>query len=440
VAAATHYTKAERYPEAAQAYQHASDSARRRGALNEARTHLGSAISQIERQTPSAERDRAEVGLRLRRGFLIYAAEGVWSTTAAAEFERCLEITGLNFTDELFATLIALYAYYAMRADLQRVDQLLGSLRATLDAGREWFRPFNTAGFGMLAWYRGEFENAMAYLEDAAAARSDENAPELEAVWFMPNEGVASIHTHLALARYILGDLAGAEQDLQRAARRCDEIDFPQGAFSLGYAKQMEFLIRIEAEQFDEAAAVADDLITIGEQHGFDSWRLAGTAQRATADALQALRDATLDPGALEAHIAVLTGYVDAWRALGAVVLITYYDAVLARLLIAAGLPDAARERIELGLALAEETGMRCHNAELLRLRAKTRNTDDERRADLVAAIELARTQGAAIYELRSAIDEFEAQGGSERLNEAIKQFAPESTWPQLAHARTLLE
>lgn len=103
----------------------------------------------------------------------------------------------------MFATFVALYAYYAIRADLTRVQQLLETVRATLHGTREWFRPFNDAGFGMLSWYRGEFSRALAKLESAAAARNEEGAVELEAVWFMPNEGTASIFTHLALAKCI---------------------------------------------------------------------------------------------------------------------------------------------------------------------------------------------------------------------------------------------
>ena len=50
----------------------------------------------------------------------------------------------------------------------------------------------------------------------------------------------------------------------------------------------------------------------------------------------------------------------------------TVFDAVLGRLLIAAGQPEAARERLDTGLALAQRTGMCFYDAELLRLRAQT--------------------------------------------------------------------
>ena len=245
---ARHYEHADRFAEAASAYRQASADARRRGALGEARTYLTHAVSQVERMSSGPQRDRLEIALRLRRGFLASAAEGVSSPNAASDFERCLQLSGSNLgDDEFFSTLVALYGYYAMRADLDRADRLLGSVRTGLTGRREWFRPFNDAGFGMLAWYRGEFDSARDKLEAAAALRSDEGAQELAAVWFMPNEGTASIYTHLALARFMKGDVTGAEADLAKTEQRCEELDFPQGAFSLDYARQLEVLMRIRS-------------------------------------------------------------------------------------------------------------------------------------------------------------------------------------------------
>ena len=423
------------------AYQQASANARRRGALDEARTYLTNGISQVERSTPGPERDRGEIALRLRRGSFVSAAEGVSSPNAAADFERCLELSENHLhEDEFFSTLIALYGYYAMRVDLHRVDQLLESVRVTLTGRREWFRPFNDAGFGMVAWYRGQFDSALAQLEAAALVRSDEGARDLESVWYMPNEATASIYTHLVLARYIKGDLTGAEADAARTERRCEQSDFPQGPFSLAYLRQMETLMRIESGELELAAAAATDLARLGEQYGFDSWAMVGAAQQVTVAAVSSLA-AQADPAELQTHIATLTMFVDTWRALGVICLITYYDAVIARLLIAAGQVAEARDRIHIGLQLGEDTGMRFHEAELLRIRAFTREDDEQRSADLRAAIQLAREQGATVFELRAAADDFELRGEPARqaLTDAISRFPEGSTWPQLERARALL-
>ena len=92
---------------------------------------------------------------------------------------------------------------------------------------------------------------------------------------------------------------------MRRTAERCDALGFRRGPFSLAYA-QMEVLIRIDAGQFDLAASAAARLASIGEQHGFDSWALAGAVQHGFVTALQ---NDQAD------QIATLTGYVEMWRA-----------------------------------------------------------------------------------------------------------------------------
>ena len=226
----------------------------------------------------------------------------------------------------------------------------------------------------MLAWYRGEFGYANKKLEVAANTLTEACTRDLEAMLFMPNDATAGLYTHLALARYIDGDLAGVAAELDRAERRCAEIPFPKGAFSLAYARQMELLIRLEAGQLHRAAEAAVELITLGEQHGFDFWALVGTAQQATVGSRISL-GRQCRSGDVAATRAALTAFVEVSRSMDTISLVTLYDAILARLLIASGELPKARERLQIGLELAERTRMHFYDAELLRLRAHT--TDD---------------------------------------------------------------
>jgi class 3 adenylate cyclase/tetratricopeptide (TPR) repeat protein len=439
---ARHYERAERFSEAASAYAAASANARLRGALREALTYLAHAISQAERSPSGAERDRLEIALRLGRAFLAQAAEGVASENAAADFERCLALCSSDLADdELFSTVMSLYPYYTMRADLDRAERLVKSVRTQLTGRRASFLPINEFGLGMLAWYRGEFGYAREKLEVAANTLTEACTRDLEAMLFMPNDATAGLYTHLALARYIDGDLAGVAAELHRAERRCAEIPFPKGAFSLAYARQMEVMIRIETGQLQRAADVALELTTLGEQHGFDFWALVGTAQQGTVAAVSALAD-NADRVMLQPHINGLTAFVDVSRAIHTISLITFYDAILARLLIASGELPEARERLQTGLDLAERTRMHFYDAELLRLRAHTTDDAETRRKDLQAAWELARRQDAPIFQLRAATDLFELDGATARdaVSAALSRFPEGSTWPEVAPARAMLE
>jgi class 3 adenylate cyclase/tetratricopeptide (TPR) repeat protein len=439
---AQHYETAERFDDAANAHRQAAHDARRRGALDESRDCLTRAIAQIERAAPGAERDRREVRLRLRRGFLASAAEGTASSQAAADFERCLQLAGTDLREaDLVATLTALWAYYLPRGDLRRTIQVSDSIRRQIPTDRRWFRRLNNTAYGMVAWYSGNFADARKLLEEGISGVTDLARPDGESVWFVPNEPVASMHTHLALARFVQGDFGGAEQQLDEAVRRAGDLSFPQGPFSLAYERCYEIWVRIESGQLDRAAHIVDHLKADAKRHGFDFWALMAVAQQVAIDGLALLASDDPDPALLQTHIATMLFTVQSWRAAEAKLFVSFYDAVLARLLAAAGRLDEARERLDIALHLGDETGVHFYRAELLRLRAHTTDDPDARKADLQAAIETSREQQAPIFELRAAIDDFELHGGSSRsgLTEAISRFPADSEWPDVARARALL-
>lgn len=422
---AGHYDQAQLLDEAATAYQQAASDARRRGALDESLRFLTEAIARAERMTPGSDRDRKEVDLRLRRGFLASAIEGTSSAQAAVDFERCLQVVGTELSEEFLTTMGALYGYYATRADLHRAEQVLTAVRAGKNRNPAWFLVNNDAGFAMLAWYRGQFGAARTALE-SIAARTDADAVEDETHWFIPNEPLASIYTHLAAARLVTGDFAGAQAEFAHTTRRVEHLGFPQGPYSRQYARSYEAWMYIEAGELDRAADVVAAMTADAERYGFDAWALIGATQQCTITGLKA-------PDAQ--HIATMEMLVEAWRAAEVRMFLTFYDSVVARLLIAAGRIDDARARLDAALQLATDTDVHFYDAELLRLRA---HTEPDQRG-LHDALELARTQGAVIFELRCAMDLFHLVGDRQPLADAIARFPADSTWPELARARALL-
>lgn len=207
------------------------------------------------------------------------------------------------------------------------------------------------------------------------------------------------------------------------------------------YTRSMETWLRVEAGQLDRAALVAADMINEGERHGFDVWRVAGATWQAVVGGLAAPGDDDLDPSDLGTHIATITAFLDTLRTIGVNIYTTVFDGVLGRLLIAAGQPEAARERLDTGLALAQDTGMCFYDAELLRLRAQTHDHLAARQADINAALELARRQGATLFELRAALDDFALRGKPARtvLAGAVHSLPRNSVLPELARATALL-
>jgi class 3 adenylate cyclase len=437
---AGHYEQASRPADASSAYRWASAAARRRGALGEARDYLAHALTQLERCPPGPDRDRREIAPRLERGYLTATAEGAGSPVAIADFERCLQLVGTDLRDdELLATLTGVGAYYVWRADLHRVDQLLELAQAAAEQGQRLLRPAIDGSEGILAWLRGEFDTARAYFNQATTDLAEDYENQIQTLWFIPHDPVATAHEYLAWDRLVHGDLAGAEAQLTRAMHRADGLGYPQGPYNRLYAIDMEIWVRTEAGQYDHARALVAELIEKSDRYGFDLlyWQLLGATEQAMVEGRASLASGNPDRTALSAQIETLTQIIDVWRAVGANTNRPFYWCLLGRLLTAAAQPDQARTRLDMALQFAADTGVRFYNAELLRARAHTHTEPNARAAGFAAARELARRQGVPLFELRAALDDFELRGEPARgaVVDAVERMPADSLLPELAQA-----
>jgi predicted ATPase len=137
-----------------------------------------------------------------------------------------------------------------------------------------------------------------------------------------------------------------------------------------------------------------------------------------------------------------MTQVIEVWQALGASTYRPFYWCVLGRLLTAADQPDQARTRLDAALQFAADTGVRFYDAELLRARAHTHTDSSARAEGLAAARELARCQGAWLFEMRASLDDFELRGEPARkhLVDAVEKMPTDSPLPELARARAALQ
>jgi class 3 adenylate cyclase/tetratricopeptide (TPR) repeat protein len=442
---ASHYEQGGRHADSASAYQRATAAARRRGALAEARTYLTHALTQVEQCPPGPDRDRREIAPRLERGYLTATAEGAQSPVAASDFERCLQLAGTDLRDdELFATLSAVGAYYLWRSDLRRVGSLLQAAQAATEQGREWFRPALAGSSGIVAWLRGEFDTARNYFEQATTDLADDYEQRLQEIWFVPHDPVALAHEHLAWDRLVQGDLAGAEVQLKRAVDRANQLGYPQKPHNHLYAIDMDIWVRVETGQYDRARALVREMADTSDRYGLDYlyWQLLTATEYAMVDARADVAGQSRDPGALPAHIEALTQVIEVWQALGASTYRPFYWCVLGQLLTAADQPDQARTRLDGALQFTADTGVYFYDVELLRARAHTRSDEKAQADDLAAARELARRQGARLFELRVSLDDFDLRGDPARqhLIDAVERMPKDSPLAELARARAALQ
>ncbi|MGZ4734581.1 MAG: adenylate/guanylate cyclase domain-containing protein [Acidimicrobiia bacterium] len=440
---ANHFERARKRAAAADAYEQSADEARRRGALDEARSNLGKAIESIEGLPAGGARDRREVELRLRRGFLAASMEGNASTSAVADYGRCLSLAGLDAGEEpMFRTLIVLFGYFGSRGEIERAHQVLTILRSVLTGDREFWLPFNTAGFGMLDWFAGNFAHAQEQLELAGAAaylvgRDD----EVESSWLNPMDPKVSIHMHLSLGRFVRGDRAGSDDQLDEAVRRASSLAFPQGPFSMAYVLAFNVWMRLESGELDTAAEAVEQLTSLAGRHGFDSWMLVAVTQETMVNALRARDAAAPDPAALTTHAGMIEGLIAAWSQFDIKAMLPFYGTMLGTVVAAAGNATAARSHFESSLELAKSTGMHFYDSETLRYEAALETTPGQVVSGLRDALRTAREQGAHLFELRAALDLFRLEPSSNAadLEAAISHFPPGAQYPELDLARAAL-
>ncbi|WP_445168951.1 ATP-binding protein [Mycolicibacterium sp. Dal123E01] len=436
---AHHFERAECFDEAASAYQRASSAARERGALIEAGNHLTRALENVEKLPPSAERDGLEVNIRLERGFLATAASGYTSPEAADEFERCLQLVSEDPSLEMFGIFTALWGHYTARGQLDRVEKLEEALRQ-LQGVSEWSTASYQMAVGFFAMFRGQFGAARTALEGALAKIESTGIPPMEQAWYTPADRICGLYTELGFIRFVQGDMAGAEQSYARIRSRSEVLPFPANAVSLNYGQLREVAMRVEAGEFDRSADLIDEVAARAEELGLAEWTMVAATNRLSLAARRALAD-NLESDALAPHIQNLTAVVDTWRAAELKAYLAIFECQLARLHTAAGDVAAARQCAVRALEMVEETGIATHKTELLRALAQTYDDVDAQYAGLQKAIEVARDQGAVVYELRCATDAFELVGERARpeLEEALSRIAAEQDWPDLARARALL-
>ena len=438
---AGHFQQAQQYDDAVEAYQRASVNARRRGALQEALAYLTTALSQLTSCAAGSARDRSEIAMRLERGFLAGAVQGSMSGEGPADFQRCLALASAgNYQDELFSTLTALTSYYVPRAELRRARDLLDSLSARITRDRPWSYPAIASVLGSVIWLEGDFTAARRHLLRALAGRSAADPHVLDTAWWVNVDPISLAHTYLALTHTVCGDLDRANAELTESFRRCDALGFPQNAYNRANTYFMEIWVRLESGQISEAATLVGRLRQLSEQAGLDVWQWVGRTEHSAAKALAALGDGA-DDATLTALAVKLARHVDGSRLMHLNMFLTFHDSIIGRLLIAAGQPERARERLETAMRHAEETGMRFHDAELMRVRAHTFTDLQERRNALAAALDFARHQGATLFELRCLLDFFDLAGGGDgsELADAARRFRGDARWPEFALAQRIL-
>jgi tetratricopeptide (TPR) repeat protein len=288
---------------------------------------------------------------------------------------------------------MANWSYYCS-CDLAKADGVCATVERLVEAGGLDI-PVREMGLGVTGFFAGRFAEArellLAYI-DHPWAQVTGGPPD---GWRLPNDPYVSGCAHLAATLSMAGELEQADAVANRGLRRAAELPYPYGPFSAAYVQsQHAFIVRLAGEN-EAAGEWGRRVAELGEKHGFALFLVAGRIQQSLT------RVHAGDYRALEP----LAADVALWREqLASEVWSPYLLAELAGAQATAGRRAEAYESLAQALACVSATGADFYTAEILRIRGELRREDGDPRAlaDLQAAVETARRQGAVTLALRA--------------------------------------
>jgi len=359
----------------------------------EACKHFNEGLRLLDELPDAATRNRLELGLRVHLGMSLAATRGFAAAEVEATNQRARELCRLiGDTDELFWVLRGLCALYIVRADAAMSRELSEHL---VRLGEETQRAeFLIEGYLMQGYtqaYAGELRRGRdALLKTVDIYRSKGGAGM---AFPTPQDPAVAAMSLLAVVCWMLGEAEPAAGHAREAVRSAEASKRP---FDMAYAHSFVAMFENLRRHPQQAAQEAGVAIEIATRHGFGVWQAAAAMHLGVAQAAL---------GAAQEAVGLLGATLPAWRASGAELNSGFFMAGLAAGQRAAGDRDAALATVTEAIAHAAAHSEHYYDAELFRLRGEIVAERDPQaaQADFQRAIDIARRQGAVLFELRAA-------------------------------------
>ena len=445
---AMHFGRGRDRPRALQYHQIAAFAALGRQAPHEAVSHCGAALAALAETADIADRPARELRLVVTRATLHMATRGYAATETVRDFARARELCGtLRGGRDVFPVLRGLLSYHHVKGELAVAHELGDELLE--HAGRagadRQLRVQAHYGHGATLFHEGALADAATHLEIGRTGYDPAQHATHARVYGGYDPGVACT-MWLAWTMALQGEMEAAavlDHEGLALARRLRD------AFSLAWACHGGGVSRGFFGDWSGAEALAAEGMRLAEEHGFP--HVLGMAMVTCGWSMFMQGKAT-------EGIALVRRGVAAVEETGATLLRSSYLGMLATAEALQGDRAAAARSYDAALAEAERSGERVHLAPVLigksHLLAGGGPGGRSSRAAAAAAeeclhraLDVARSQGARLLELRAAIAlarHYDSQGrgveGRAQLRAVYEWFAQRAgTAPEILSARKLL-
>ncbi len=393
---AFHCERALRYDEAVRMHLRVAEADVSVGSHVQAVQRLTHVLGLLEQMVDGPGRSSLELTARGLRSFSVVMANGYAAPEAAEDHARCVELCrALRPEADVVPFLVRSWSYYALRGELAHADEVTGTIGTVIEKTGGRF-PARAAFDGVVRFFRGDFVGARDELEAFVTEEWAHTPGTVPRGWPLPNDPLAVVYAHLAPILHIFGEPAAAAQAASDGATRAASLPFPYGPFTELYVELMRAMTLNLAGDHAAAVRLSQQLMTRAENHGFGIWRLAGLLNLLL-NCAQAGDARCCDQ---------LTSAVGTWRYdLAADAWTPYWLTGLAVAEQRLGRLAAARSTFDVALDVAARTGAGFFSAEALRGRGEVRLALGERdgATDVEAALRLARSQRAVLFERRAA-------------------------------------
>jgi hypothetical protein len=436
---AHHYLAGEQYASAVKRWLEAGQQAIGRYAHAEAIGHLQHALDALQALPPSPDRDRHEIGVRSMLAMSLGVIRGLSAPEVEAVYDRLLTLIG-QVGDVAQEISFGLWNFYASRGKLAKARELgqqrfaYGEAHGDADA-----RMLGLYATGASDLYLGRLAESRASLEQLLA--------------IYPRDGIADLARAYdigAVGQALLADVLWLQGHADAAIRTADEA-IVQGRrvspFTQSVALVYRMMLATSMRDVATSRQRAQELIALSSEHGYQYWVVHWGISLALTGLSPASAEAEIDRGLQDAATAIET-------------MRTAYGSNLQCSRFLGWTVDACLEysRVELGrrlldsaLALIDDLDERYWEADLRRLEARVLRAEGaaDSRVDgaFDAALGVARTQGARIFELRAAADLARLRLDQARPDEARAILAPlvaafddGAATPDVTAARALLQ
>jgi hypothetical protein len=404
----------------------------RRGAHREATASTLRALEIVALQPATPERTDRMIFLNLQLGAALLVAEDYADPAVEAAFQRVQQLAEqANALPPLLTALAGLHACHAARAqltDAARIVPRMIELAERLPLPQTSLVAHTCAAW--LRWNQGEFARAREHAIQAITATP------VEAMSFPSTFDLVGYAFGIAaFVEMALGNVVGArirsEEGLAWSRQSTRPVD---RATALALAG----LLHAFMNEPSAAGKLAEEAVAVADEHGYRQWRAIGRFIAAWASA-----DAERTAGSLGA---VMQG-LDEYTRMGLRALLSSLLCLAARAHVRAGRKQAGMELLAQAGAHVRDSEERWYEAELHRLRGTIVQSREPRTAEVHfrQAIDVARAQGAKLWELRATVDlatlwrqERKQEAARHLLQPVLSSFADDVDAVDLRAAREL--